>query len=207
LLKGAKKMDLVKINDFLKIGRCPVTNAEYAEFVAATGHKALAHWESDTPPSDLINHPVVGVTWHDAVAYCTWLTRQLRESGEIGNDEIVRLPTDREWELAATRGDGREYPWGDEWREGHCNSREAGVGTTTPVGQYSPQGDSPFGCADMVGNVWEWTSSSDEDGCQVMRGGSFNLNQEFARCAFRLGDYPDTPWKDYGFRYVIATAS
>jgi predicted kinase len=196
-------MDLVDINSRLKIGRYPVTNAEYAEFVAATGHRPPSHWKGNSLPADLPDHPVVNIAWYDAVDYCTWLTRQLRESGQIGADELVRLPTEAEWYLAATSGDGRTYPWGDEWDPDRCNSAENGPGTTTPVGQYSPQGDSPYGCADMAGNVWEWMSSSEEDGCYVVRGGSFDYYRRNARCAFRYWVCPYDYWSSRGFRCVV----
>jgi len=113
------------------IDRAPVTNAEYARFVAETGHKPPEYWKGKAPPMKIANHPVVNVSWDDAVAY----------AGGVGG----RLPSEEEWEKAARGTDGREYPWG-EWAEGRCNSKEAGTGGTTPVGQYSPQGDSPYAC-------------------------------------------------------------
>jgi formylglycine-generating enzyme required for sulfatase activity len=160
------------------IARTPVTNAEYARFVAATGHEPPRHWRGPRPPAKLAHHPVVCVTWHDAVAYAEWAG--------------MRLPTEEEWEKAARGIDGREYPWG-EWEKGRCNTEEAGIGTITPVGQYSPGGDSPCGCADMAGNVWEWTASEHEalSGSRVLRGGAFYNEFRGARCALRdwLGPY------------------
>jgi formylglycine-generating enzyme required for sulfatase activity len=93
----------------------------------------------------------VYVTWHDAMAYCRWLARV--------TGRAYRLPSEAEWEKAARGTDGRIWPWGNKWDSKRCNSREGGPGNTTPVGQYSPQGDSPYGCVDMAGNVWEWTLS------------------------------------------------
>ncbi len=97
------------------------------------------------------DHPVVNVTWHDAVAYCKWL------AGVTG--KAYRLPSEAEWEKAARGTDGRIYPWGDEWHRMRCNASGGKRGGTTRVGNYSPLGDSPYGCADMVGNVCEWTRS------------------------------------------------
>jgi formylglycine-generating enzyme required for sulfatase activity len=88
--------------------------------------------------------------------------------------------------------------WGD-WQEGRCNTQEAGVGTTSPVGQYAPHGDSPYGCADMAGNVFEWTASVDGK-YQVLRGGSFNHGRELAHCAFRVRHKPSYRYRNLGFR-------
>ena len=120
------------------IAKAPVTNAQYARFVAETGREPPDHWKGKTPPQKIAGHPMTYVSWDDAVAYATW----------AGG----RLPTEEEWEKAARGTDGREYPWG-KWAEGRCNTKEAGIGGTTPVGQYSPQGDSPYGCQDCAGNV------------------------------------------------------
>ncbi|MEW5721286.1 MAG: SUMF1/EgtB/PvdO family nonheme iron enzyme, partial [Chloroflexota bacterium] len=157
------------------IARYPVTNAEFGRFVQAGGYSQRQWWTEDgwnwkgnrTSPEkyggvfDHPNHPVVGVTWYEAVAYATWAG--------------MRLPTEAEWEKAACGTDGRRYPWGDTFDASRCNSTESRAGArgilarvgalfrrpgaesaTTPVGQYSPKGDSPYGVADMAGNVWEW---------------------------------------------------
>jgi len=176
------------------IDKAPVTNAEYARFVAETGHKPPKHWEGKTPRKKTTDHPVVNVSWHDAVAYAKW----------AGG----RLPTEQEWEKAARGTDGREYPWGG-WAKGHCNSWEAGMHETTPVGQYSPQGDSPYGCADMAGNVWEWTASEGEPGRdrRVLCGGSWRYIQRYARCVSRGRSIPDYFDYDVGLRVVVSPGS
>jgi formylglycine-generating enzyme required for sulfatase activity len=166
------------------IGRAPVTNAEYARFAAATGYEPPGHWERQAPPEGIAAHPVTHVSWSDAVAYAEWLGR--------------RLPTEEEWEKAARGSDGRAYPWG-AWVEGRCNTKEVGAGTTTPVGQYSPDGDSPYGCVDMAGNVFEWTAST-EGKYQVLRGGSFNHGREMAGCVFRIRHKPSYRYRNLGFR-------
>ena len=173
------------------IDKAPVTNAEYARFVAEMRHEPPEHWKGKQSPKEIADHPVTYVSWDDAVAYAKW----------AGG----RLPTEQEWEKAARGTDGREYPWG-EWAEGRCNSEEAGVGGTTPVGQYSPQGDSPYGCQDCAGNVWEWTTTVHKRGGRVVRGGAFGLSRDFARCACRLGDPPDFLWDSAGFRVVVSRA-
>jgi formylglycine-generating enzyme required for sulfatase activity len=171
------------------IGWTPVTNAEYARFVIATGHEPPGHWGGGAPPEGLAAHPVTHVSWEDAVAYAQWLG--------------ARLPTVEEWEKAARGTDGRAYPWGD-WAEGCCNTKEAGIGTTTPVGHYSPQGDSPYGCVDMAGNVFEWTASR-EGKYQVLRGGSFNHGREMAHGAFRVRHKPSYRYRNLGFRVAGST--
>ncbi|MEJ5309549.1 MAG: SUMF1/EgtB/PvdO family nonheme iron enzyme [Anaerolineae bacterium] len=191
-----------------EIGKYPVTNAEYAEFVKATGYRAPEHWRNGVLPEDLADHPVVYVTWRDALAYVTWL----REA----TGQPYRLPTEAEWEKAARGTEGRLWPWGDEWDPHRCNLKPAGPGATTPVGRYSPRGDSFYGCADMAGNVWEWCSSLyqpypyqaddgredlEADGTRVLRGGSwYNDNPASARCAFRAWIGPDYWSVDSGFR-------
>jgi len=107
-LYGNDKEERV-IEHAYRIGKYPVTNAEYAHFLGATSEDQLPHWPDGQLPG-LADHPVVNVTWHDAAAYCEW----------AGG----RLPTEEEWERAARGTDGREYPWG-EWAEGRCNTCEA----------------------------------------------------------------------------------
>jgi len=175
------------------IDKAPVTNAEYARFVAETGHEPPEHWNGKTPPKNITDHPVTYVTWRDATAYAQW----------AGG----RLPTEEEWEKAARGTDGREYPWG-EWAEDHCNSMAAGVGDTTPVGKYSPRGDSPYGCVDMAGNVWECTASEYEpgSGLPMVRGGSWFDDQWLARCAFRYWIIPGYFLGAVGLRVVVSLA-
>ena len=173
--------------DAFWIDRTPVTNAEYARFVAATGRKPPRHWPGAAPPGEIADHPVVYVSWHDAAAYAEWAGK--------------RLPSEQEWEKAARGTDGRDYPWG-RWKRGVCNTEEAGIGGTTPVGRYSPGGDSPYGCADMAGNVWEWTASSRGRGFYGMRGGSWNYDQPIALCSYWSGRHPGDATADIGFRCV-----
>jgi len=196
-----------------RIGRFPVTNLEYKAFVAAADYQPPKHWPNGQLPETLADHPVVYVSWDDAVAYCRWLSEK--------TGQPYRLPTEAEWEKAARGAAGRRYPWGSQFEPGRCNSEEAGINATTPVGQFSPAGDSPFGCADMAGNVREWCSTVYEkypyvaadgredldrmDVFRVLRGGAFNDLPQSVRCAFRFRDDPgDWGDNDSGFRVVLS---
>jgi formylglycine-generating enzyme required for sulfatase activity len=182
------------------IDRTPVTNAEYKRFLdanpeypvpfAGEGWAQPYNWDKRlrTFPPGWADHAVVLVTWYDAEAYAEWAG--------------ARLPVDEEWEKAARGTDGREYPWGS-WEEGRCNTVETQIYATTPVGLYSPQGDSPYGCVDMAGNVWEWTATEDGSG-RLVRGGSFVNDRFQARCAFRDWDLANSGVRFYGFRVCVS---
>jgi formylglycine-generating enzyme required for sulfatase activity len=146
----------IHVNVFA-IARLLVTNAELSEFAAATSH-AAAKWTKG-PPS----HPAEGLTWADAVAYCRWLS--------VATGRIYRLPDEREWEKAARGVSGRRWPWGNDDDPARANVREAKIGTTSPVGRF-PEGASPEGVLDLIGNVREWTNTW-ADGGRVLRGGSY----------------------------------
>jgi len=187
-------VQVARIEQGFFVARTPVTNAQYARFVAATGREPPEHWEGQAPPGELRDHPVVYVSWHDVVAYAEWAG--------------VRLLTEQEWEKAARGIDGRIYPWGDTFDPARCNTDESGISTTTPVGRYSPDGDSLCRCADMAGNVWEWTASEWEAGSErrVWRGGSFINYEGHARCAYRLRSYPNNRFRINGVRVGVAAA-
>jgi formylglycine-generating enzyme required for sulfatase activity len=169
------------------------------------------------------NQPVVGVNWYEAIAYCLWLTTQLRHLGELGVDEIVLLPTEAQWEKAARGADGRIYPWGNNLDPNLANCHETGLRVTSAVGCF-PGGASSYGCLDMAGNVWEWTSSlfkkypysstdgrenleASNEGLRVLRGGAWLGGQRYARCAFRLRFGPYNGHFDFGFRIVVSPIS
>jgi formylglycine-generating enzyme required for sulfatase activity len=176
------------------IAKYPVTNTQYQVFIQDWGHDQLPrHWDGDRYPEGQGDHPVVDVSWEDAVAYCNWL------SWKTGKP--YRLPTEAEWEKAARGGDGRRYPWGNEWDETRANTREAGPDDTTPVGRYSPAGDSPYGLADMAGNVLEWCGGELDE--RPGRGGSFYHDRHWARCAARAGYSPDYSGDCFGFRVAF----
>jgi len=184
----------------------PVTNSAYQKFVEAAGHRPPPHWPGNRWQQLLGDHPVVNVSWHDAVAYCSWLTAV--------TGQLHRLLTEAEWEKAARGTEGRLYPWGNEFDDTRCNCWEAGIGRTTPVDAF-PTGASPYGVMDMSGNVWEWCRSQytaypycasdgredmEADGWRVLRGGSWYDAEWGTRAARRLSSDPRRASHNTGFR-------
>ncbi|MEV6901088.1 formylglycine-generating enzyme family protein [Amycolatopsis sp. NPDC051372] len=217
-----------------------VTNARFAEFVEATGHRteaedfgwtyvfakfvpgalrkisprpeqtpwwcgvAGAYWQAPEGPhssvEDRWDHPVVHVSWNDALAYCAWAGR--------------RLPTEAEWEYAARGGlDQARFPWGDELTPGgehRCNiwqgrfpvhnTEEDGHVGTAPVDAFWPNG---FGLYNVSGNVWEWCADRFDPENRSMRGGSYLCHESYCnryRVAARTGNTPDSSSGNTGFR-------
>jgi len=147
LFAGEIPRRTVHLKAFL-IDRYPVTNAQYARFIEATGHAPPFTWPGGKYPEGQDDYPVTGVRWGDAAAYARWAGK--------------RLPTAAEWEKAARGTDGRIYPWGNEWRDDACWTDDPScpqtLARTTPVGAF-PAGASPYGVMDLGGNVAEWTAT------------------------------------------------
>jgi eukaryotic-like serine/threonine-protein kinase len=140
----------VTVEDF-EMDKTEVTNAEYAQFVKQTNHAPPEQWGSIKPPVGEEKLPVANVSYQDAVDFAAWRSRR--------DGVTYRLPTEEEWEYAARNGEKDNlYPWGNTWEAGRAAIQESGVGAAQPVGTY-PQGMNSFGAVDLVGNVWEWTSS------------------------------------------------
>ncbi len=148
----------VYLDEYL-IGKYPVTGmrrvsqAIYA--TRATGDEWTFTLRGKGSEYGQARHPVDNVSWNDAVAFCTWLSET--------SSRQVTLPTEAQWEKAARwdaeKREARIWPWGNTFDQNKVNTYESSVGDTTPVGLYSPKGgDSPYGCADMAGNVWNWCS-------------------------------------------------
>ena len=184
------------------MARFPVTNAQYNQFTKTDFDKNKE------------KHPVVKVNWLDALEYCKWLNQFMKAALPPGL--VLRLPTEAEWEKAARGVNKHEYPWGNMFDKNKCNTNEGEKKGTTSVDLYSPQGDSPYGCADMVGNVWEWTHSifkpypyrvddgrEDENTIapRVLRGGSYSDRN--VRCASRY-DGLNVLYANGGFRVVAS---
>ena len=194
------------------ISRYLVTWAQYRAFLdAKDGYRAKRWWQElnkEAKPGrqewKIANRPAENVSWYDAVAYCRWLSEKLGYE--------IRLPTEQEWQQAATGGERRQYPWGNEWQSNLANTLESEVGETTAVGMY-PAGASPVGALDMAGNIWEWCLNRYEQpeddrrsmtsaDPRVVRGGSWIFDQLFARAAVRHWFHPAYRLNFLGLRVV-----
>lgn len=219
------------------MSRYPITNENFEFFADTTGFRTLAEeiggvlFDGSTPrtvpgiswrnPNSrqkpcIPSHPVVQVWVDDAVEYAQWLTDIFRE--HLPQNYVFRLPTEAEWEKAARGDDGNVWSWGNVFDPSYCNCKELDLGTTTPVGHFSPKGDSPYGVADMVGNVNEWTCSKyvkypypklgeikkPEYDNYVARGGSFLDDDWHVRCARRQPINDNWRSDNFGFRLVLA---
>ncbi len=140
--RGNRPQHKVVLRSYM-IDKYPVTQAQYARFVAANHYRPPLNWANQRIPRGLLEHPVTMVSWNNARDYCAWAGK--------------RLPTEAEWEKAARGTDGRRWPWGNGFRTDVLNTYYS-VRHTTPVDQY-PEGASPYGVMDMAGNVSEWTAS------------------------------------------------
>lgn len=238
------------------MSRYPVTNAQFEAFEKAEDGYAQAEWwteaglkwRGDRKEHEryggvfaLANHPVVGVTWYEAVAFCKWATAQMQKAeggmqvwrdGEIETMKFagkweLRLPSEAEWERAARGipplplGEGRvrAFPWGDEITPNHANYSDTNLNATSAVGAF-PLGMNEYGLLDLSGNVLEWCATEwqgnyeeylkkENNGVEgsvsrVLRGGSFDDNGRFARCAFRDRYYPGGEDFIFGFRAVVS---
>ncbi len=191
------------------ISRYPVTNAQFNAFVEADGYRQEKYWRASITnkywskdgfqgwqdakprvrpydygePFTLPNHPVVGVSWYETVAFCNWLEEQFRITDfkfEIWRDEmpeiirlkseaiVIRLPTEAEWEKAARGNDARMHPWGNKIDPNKSNYYETGIGVTNAVGCF-PEGVSPWGCEEMSDNAWEWCSTAYQENAYPFR--------------------------------------
>ncbi len=179
--------------DEFQIGKTPVTNAQYKAFVDATGHKPPASWERGRIPGGKEKHPVVEVSWEDAVDFCDWAG--------------LRLPSEQEWEKAARGTDGRTYPWGEREPIAELCNFSGNVGNTTAVGAY-PEGASPYGLLDMAGNAaeWcaEWYASAKKE--RTLRGLGVGWSADFVHCTKRGAMPPNLYSYWVGFRVAASSA-
>ena len=211
------------------IGKYPVTNAQYQRFIDAGGYQNLTFWTNegwqqrtegvwqqprfwqDTGWASPLS-PVVGVSAYEAQAYCCWLqTLVLADPYVFGLTEAVpenygvRLPSNDEWERAARGVDGREYPWGKDFKAGYVNCADSWITDaedwgTTAVGLFV-RGASPDGLQDCSGNVWEWTSSA--NGNYYNHGGCWKHRSGDVHCTNRSRYHPYLRFNIIGFRLVL----
>ena len=237
------------------LARYLVTNAQFQVFVDDRGYQqarfwpeaqAAGYWQSQgfkgqfdhefrtgpytyPEPFTLPNHPVVGISWYEAVAFCHWLTAQLALA-----DWEVRLPTQPEWEKGARGGlmlpsvnppvafgklavlppsalqpnpnPRRIFPWGDPADPERANCTESKIGTTSAAGCFA-SGASPYGLEELSGNVWEWSQNVDKDGWSYLRGNAYySVADEVAAVAVN-GNPPDDWYYVFGFRCVVVPLS
>ncbi|MFO0819020.1 MAG: SUMF1/EgtB/PvdO family nonheme iron enzyme [Pirellulales bacterium] len=191
------------------LSRFPVTNSQYYEFMKDEGYKVRRFWSDEGwawkeqeritepyywrhPLWNVPNQSVVGVSWYEAEAFCRWAGGQ--------------LPSERHWEAAARGAQGREYPWGDTWTDGICNSRESMLRMTSAAGLF-PQSRTPEGgLEDLAGNVWEWCEDVAPPSGHVIRGGCWSFSAGGCRSAFRFGDSPRDRNYFLGFRVSLSSS-
>ena len=204
-----------------RIGKYPVTNTQYEIFIHETGRPVTPGmgWDGQKVPGGFENHPVTGVTWFEALAYCEWLSQK--------TGRRYSVPNEVQWEKACRGENGSIYPWGDEFdpaRSNHGNEK------VTPVDAYPPQNE--FGCFDLVGNIRQWTCTlwgekrilpdpkfaypwrddrrndinASRQIRRVVRGSSMKDEISLLRCSARIGQLPDDaglPGVQHGFRVVM----
>ncbi|TDJ57892.1 MAG: formylglycine-generating enzyme family protein [Nitrospina sp.] len=209
--EDAKPMHFVYTSAFF-IDQYEVSNLEYQNFMEATQHPPPLYWEDEH--FNKPDHPVVGVSWFDAMAFARWKGR--------------RLPTEAEWEKAARGNDARLYPWGEKWSKGfvlhfvNVFGMEDQYEFTAPVNYY-PSGSSPFGVISMAGNVWEWCLDwydkdyyrispelnpegpppAAEKKMKVLRGGSWVNSIDGVQVIQRSRNLPTSKKTIYGFRTAL----
>jgi formylglycine-generating enzyme required for sulfatase activity len=205
-----------------RMGLYLVTNEFFNEFIKDDGYAKDALWvnvsmkvrrefvrrDKKTPGpkywgdkwiAERASHPVRGISYYEALAFCRWLQSKFPVDGWLWT-----LPSEDMWEYAARSTEGRLYPWGNDFKNGLCNSVESKIRTTSSVFDF-PAGKSPAGCYDMAGNVWEYV-----DGVTTMlqecilRGGSFKNNEQEIRSHLRLyGVHRTHRPDDFGFRCAL----
>lgn len=180
--------DTVSVGN-LEVDRAPVTNRRYAVFVAATGHRPPLTWPRGECPEKLLDHPVTGVDFFDALAFALWTD--------------AALPTEEQWIAAAGLTEPSAYVWGDFFDAKRCNTAKSGIKGTTPVGAYAA-GTAPSGAVDLCGNVWEMTCTAfagDTDAI-IVKGGSWADLPAHARLDTQFKTRVNKGSATVGFRLV-----
>jgi formylglycine-generating enzyme required for sulfatase activity len=204
-----------------RIGKFPIKNGEYEEFISQTKTKVSPsmRWDGQRFPVSFENHPVTGVTWFEALTYCQWLSEK--------TGRRYSLPNEAQWEKACRGGNRYLYPWGNELDPKRCNH---GCSALAAVDAYPAQND--FECFDFVGNLRQWTCTlwgeklinpdpkfaypwkedrrnelaASRQIRRVIRGSSFAEDSKYLRCSTRSGQLPDDAgWvgAGIGFRVIM----
>lgn len=222
------------------MAKYPITYAQYKVFIHAGGYTDTAwwtdegwHWKGDKqqpkywrdPDSAITNHPVVGVSWYEATAFCRWINRLSMDRPSPQFE--IRLPSEQEWEAAARQPDGRLYPWGDHYVSGNANFKEHSSSQpvrsvpagTSPVGSYFQGTNVSSGVCDMMGNIWEWCQThwkeeqsrsaaarnqSTERAPRLLKGGAWDSEAEAVTALSRMKGMPARQSNNTGFRLCLA---
>lgn len=235
LFENALSQHVIDVPSFF-VSKYPVTHRLFRDFVTSGGYHEIRWWGFSTeaerfrrslkekhpvsrldPRWNVDNLPVLGVSWYEAVAFCNWLTYKWRNEGKLDQNECVRLPTEAEWEKAASWSWYKQiklfFPWGNEYDDMLINF-ERMVERNLPVGAYPD--DSPYGVRDMVNNIWEWCQSEYREypyhfdyrenlsgqKFRILRGGVWSLYPVNTACAIRYFEGADMRDSAFGFRYV-----
>ena len=208
-IMNSLSIDMVKIpNQNYEMGKYPVTIAEYMHFVNDV-KKHYPEWMEEgskynieTGSDDYYkeknfsdNAPIIGISWHDAVAYCKWLSEKTKK--------VFRLPTEEEWEYAARAGTTTKWSFGNNAKEleKYAWYKENSGGKTHSVGGKEPN---PWGLYDVHGNVWEWCEDwfDEKEWKKVLRGGSWCNVADFTLSTIRDGDISNVRDNIVGFRFL-----
>lgn len=195
-----------------------VTNIWFKEFINSNAYSNKELWSNDgwefinsnkiKEPKYLnderFNHdfkPVLGVSYYEAEAFCKWLSEESK--GEDVEYEYS-LPTSEQFKSLASNGNTSDYPWGKEFDSKKCNNNvKLKLGKTSIVGAFSKyDGDTQDGICDMSGNVWKWTNSDSKDfeGAKVLKGGSWDFNDEdYFSASYLISNIPDVRYLNVGF--------
>lgn len=211
---------VVKLDDYM-IMQSPITRKEWQYF--APNHNNY------NPMEDA--HPAVNISFLESMEMASHITGLLHKHNLIDEDKVVAVPSEAQWEKAARGTDGREYPWGDIFNKGYCNVASTGLGRTSAVGDFSPVGNSPYGCQDMAGNIREWTTSYGGTSIRshnlypydesknlklntmrpeiqmIVRGGSFSYDDDCVKTWVRNKEVAFQKRADTGVRFIIEKKS
>lgn len=195
-----ESMDEIIIEHNFEMALFPVLNIQYRRFYDSPDfttyftdkdRRGPSQWED--PRFNRAEMPVVEVNWYEASAYCKWLTENKKDG------YIYELPSEQQWIYCASGNRKMDYPWGNEFQMDACNSQENFQGGLATIGMF-PKNESPFGCLEMSGNIWEWTTTTDSITKMVLKGGSWESSAEHCSNFSRISALPSDKNRTIGFR-------